>query len=133
MKDPTTYDELLAILNGHRSAKLANNTYVMHGPERDTLVIMLHGTSILTFDSPLHTTAGNLGSLIVPYTGGWNTLTTVQRLNRYTPERFTFRRVEYGTHTTVTDEGGPTVQLEHVLYLDPEAMPGEGIIERMDQ
>lgn len=134
MKDPTTYDELLAVLNGHRQAKLANNTYVMHGPEHDTLVVMLHGTAILTFDQPIHTaTLGTIGERIVAYTGGWNTPLTVERMNRYTPERFHFRRANYGTAVTVTDKGGPTVDLEHVLYLDPSEQPGEGIIERMDQ
>ena len=78
------YSELDKLLQGRcrLSRKLANNTYAVCDGE--VLAIRLHQTNILTFYPD--------GSVRVS-SGGWRTVTTKQRLNRFLPgEIYVFSR-----------------------------------------
>lgn len=71
-----TYSEADALLGKRASKKLENNTYLVRsGP--DTISVRLHNTHIITFDRN--------GGRVHLSTGGWNTVTTRDRLNRYMP------------------------------------------------
>lgn len=77
-----TYEKLDAMLQGRNrtSRKLANNTYALRsavGPGRSpVIVIRLHKTNIITFHSD---------GVVEVTTGGWQTVTTKDRLNNYLP------------------------------------------------
>lgn len=76
-----TYAELDASLQGRcrNSRKLANNTYAIRFvslPFDGAIAIRFHHTDILTFRPD--------GSVMIN-TGGWETVTTKERLNRYLP------------------------------------------------
>lgn len=74
------YAEAVAILTGRCKTrrKLENNTYLWRDSEDSCVVsIRLHATDILTFYQS--------GRIQVD-TGGWNTLTTRDRINRYLPK-----------------------------------------------
>lgn len=70
------YQEAINTLGTHDSRKLANNTYLRRrGPK--SIAVKLHNTDILTFH-PGRT---------VYDSGGWRTVTTKDRMNRYGPTR----------------------------------------------
>jgi len=84
MSDPTSYKALDALLtrNDKRipSRKIANHTYAQRravGPYgRETIAIRYHETDVVTYDSV---------GCIALNTGGWLTLSTKERINRFTP------------------------------------------------
>lgn len=57
--------------------KLCNNTYLLRR-DKDTIAVRLHETDIVTFFAD--------GDIDI-YTGGWNTVTTKDRINGYSPVR----------------------------------------------
>lgn len=83
---PTTYASALATLDDARTSaqrerrKIAHNTYLVRNPgvlrSEPTLAVYLHETPIVTF---LESGAIELNS------GGWQTVTTKRRINRYLP------------------------------------------------
>lgn len=90
-----TYLEAKEILGNRDHKKVANNTYlVRRGP--DTIGLRLHNTDVLTF-TPTSVTYN---------TGGWRTVTTKARFNRFgAPGRvFSEDRVWYTRFNGVTAE-----------------------------
>jgi hypothetical protein len=69
---PTTYDEARETLNGRDSRKIANNTTLVDLGD-GSIGLRLHTTTVVTFHPD--------GSLVLK-TGGWQTVTTKDRLNR---------------------------------------------------
>lgn len=71
------FQEADRLLQGRcsQSRKLENNTYLQRS-DGNTIAVRLHSTDILTFHAD--------GRIEVS-TGGWNTITTRYRLNRYLP------------------------------------------------
>ena len=71
----TNYNDLLDVLNGRSSVKIGNNTWaeMLSG---GVIGIRLHNTIIveLSPDGPVKFT-----------TGGWNTVTTRERINQFLP------------------------------------------------
>ena len=72
-----TYAEAAKLLTGRcsKSRKLANNTY-LERINSDTIAVRLHDTDVVTFHSDGRT---------VLNTGGWRTVTTKERMNRFSP------------------------------------------------
>ena len=71
------YNEALDVLNGRNHRKLENNTYLEKRDE-NTIAVKLHGTDVVTYKKD--------GSVILE-TGGWYTVTTKDRINKYSPVR----------------------------------------------
>ncbi len=72
---PTTYTEAAELLGSRDSLKIGHNTYL----ERmlsDDIGIRLHATTIVAFLAE--------GGVILN-SGGWQTVTTKERMNRYLP------------------------------------------------
>jgi hypothetical protein len=79
----STYADALAYLKGRRSAPAGNNTTLLAHPYLSNsdgtpraIFVKLHGTNVVTYLSD---------GRIVLDTGGWRTVTTKDRLNRFTP------------------------------------------------
>lgn len=68
-----SYQDAKALLNGRQTKKLANNTYARL--EEGNVIIKLHNTDIITCTP----------RKVILNTGGWFTITTKERLNRYAP------------------------------------------------
>jgi len=88
-----TYKKADSLLQGRckKSRKLTNNTYL----ERDgkDICVRLHRTNILRFKPD--------GRIIV-VTGGWETVTTKDRINRYLPGNY---RISQHSHVWYWHEG----------------------------
>lgn len=69
-----TYSEALEKLNGRDRRKIDNNTYLEKRAE--DIAVKLHETDILTFKK---------SNDVVFNSGGWRTLTTKDRMNKYSP------------------------------------------------
>lgn len=94
-----SFNEKLDELPHLKRRKLANNTYLRRA-EDGTIVIRLHQTDIIRVLPE---------NLFVLNSGGWQTITTKERMNRFTPARIW--------------------QIKHVWYLSPEKTPFfDGII-----
>lgn len=90
MVDPQSYAAADALLTGRNSQrrKIANNTWLERRPD-GSIAARLHDTDVVTW-----TTDGRVEFR----TGGWNTVTTRERFNRYAPEGLgfgTIKRVLY--------------------------------------
>jgi hypothetical protein len=74
-----TYEKADALLQGRcaKRRKLANNTYLERNSFDPTIAVVLHRTDIITLYPD-----GN----VKLNTGGWNTVTTRDRLNRFCPD-----------------------------------------------
>jgi hypothetical protein len=75
--DPDSYDAFAAFLEGGRNPNrrpLAGNTTAER--KNDAIAVQLHQTDILTF---------HRDGRIVADSGGWRTMTTAERMNRYLP------------------------------------------------
>ena len=68
------YQEAVTLIKNRNSKKLANNTYLLKDGEN--FVIRLHETNIVTITPKNHYILNN---------GGWQTVTTKDRMNRYLP------------------------------------------------
>lgn len=78
---PTSYADALAILGSKDARTIGYNTYLEVDPyDADTIHVRLHNTNIVSFYADSDSVRVN--------TGGWNTTTTRERMNRYLPEGF---------------------------------------------
>lgn len=92
--DPRSFEEADAVLGAHGMTKVANNTYLARrGPDR--IAVTLHGNDVVTFDRDGSFRADDCG---------WATVTTADRLNRYTPAGYRFSRRKGVTTMTVGDD-----------------------------
>jgi hypothetical protein len=84
--EATSYSELDKLLTGQckQSRKLANHTYAERRGD-DSIAIRLHATDIVTFSK---TGTIRLNS------GGWRTVTTMERMNRYLPMPYRVRTIK---------------------------------------
>ena len=73
------YEAANALLSGryHNGRKLENNTYLSRLDDK-TIAVRLHATDVVTYHKD---------GRIVLDTGGWQTVTTKDRLNNYSPVR----------------------------------------------
>jgi hypothetical protein len=110
---PTTYNEASELLGESSSKTIANNTRLHRMSER-SIGLELHDTVVVEFEN-------GLGSLTL-FTGGWQTVTTKQRINAclghrgrvYAEKRIWFYRC------AVT---GQTVPFNEGLLIDDEGNP----------
>ena len=75
------------------SRKIANNTWLQRRDNGD-IAVKLHATDVVIFHHPNGPDGGRLSI----FTGGWNTITTRDRINRVLPGQvsvFTHKRVAY--------------------------------------
>lgn len=72
-----TYQEALTLLNGKQRRKLENNTYLIR-LQSGTLAVKLHDTNVVKLYPNGDITLNS---------GGWQTLTTKNRMNKYSPVR----------------------------------------------
>jgi hypothetical protein len=70
-----TYQEAVTVLNGRKSRKVENNTY-LHQLEDGSIGVKLHETDVVIYRQD---------GTIQLNTGGWETVTTKARLNDYSP------------------------------------------------
>ena len=77
--EPTSYEDCQEIWKNSKRHKMANNTYLIQYEKADYYAIRLHSTDVMTFDPD--------GGVTL-HTGGWETVTTKERINRYLPEGF---------------------------------------------
>lgn len=83
---PTSYEEARDILRGHESRKIAGNTY-LERLDAETIGVRLHRTYVVKFYAdPAHMRINS---------GGWRTVTTKDRINRYLPAGFYVRQEAY--------------------------------------
>jgi hypothetical protein len=75
MQDPTTYTEAAELLGSKDSRKIANNTTLVRLAD-DRICVRLHRTVVVEFRADGTTRLDS---------GGWRTVTTKERLNRYMP------------------------------------------------
>lgn len=82
---PTSYPELNELLVGRceKSRKLAKHTYAERR-DNTSIAIRFHNTDIVTFMKN--------GSIALD-SGGWRTVTTMERMNRYLPEPYRVRTI----------------------------------------
>jgi hypothetical protein len=81
------YEAANALLSGRNkgSRKLENNTYLIR-VDKNTIAVQLHHTNVVTFHKD---------GRIILRTGGWQTVTTKDRLNNYSPVRVFQRDYEW--------------------------------------
>lgn len=110
------YYELDALLGDRDHYKLANNTYA-HRFDR-IITISLHQTTILRFHPN--------GDIDVN-DGGWTTMLTATRMQKLTPERFSFTKMPYGAIAVKDGEEGEWHRVSDVDKLVSSAAPRKGI------
>jgi hypothetical protein len=105
----TTYQEALDLFNArldrgtlYRGVKLRNHTYLVYpdqprGTEPLWFGVLFHGTIVVKY---LRDGSIKLSS------GGWKTTTTKQRLNTYTPQRWTIYQKDYAWFLWDSDDEG---------------------------
>lgn len=89
-----TYQEVAAKLGSRMSRKVGNNTYLMRIDD-DTIALKLHYTNVVTYKAD---GCFRLNS------GGWRTVTTKERMNRWTPSGFSIYQKKWNWYIT-TPEG----------------------------
>ena len=77
MSELNSYDQCLAKLAGRITRKLCNNTYLKIR-DGEAIAVLLHSTDVVTYHKD---------GRIVLGTGGWQTVTTKERMNRFSPFR----------------------------------------------
>lgn len=95
------YEKAVATLKNRPSKKVANNTYLV--PVEGGIAVKLHQTNVVTFHSDGNVTLNS---------GGWRTVTTKERINRYSPARvyseggvwFVYYKDDYGSQTYQPDD-----------------------------
>ena len=97
-----TYADAETILARRAIRKIAHNTH-LHRIDGDTIAVRLHATDVLT----LHRDGRAVLS-----SGGWRTVTTKERLNRYAPCRVYQQRGEW-----FVQHGGATVPFHDGLQI----------------
>jgi len=76
--EPTSYTEAAEILGSRDSRKIAHNTY-LERLDAETIGVRLHRTYVVRFNANGTTRLDS---------GGWRTVTTKERMNRYVPAGF---------------------------------------------
>lgn len=105
-----TYEQGVETLGKRQSKKLGNNTYLERvGP--DCLGVKLHGTYVVRICSD--------GSYVL-HTGGWQTSTTKDRINSYSPARVYQSKREW--FLSVGEEGGKC-KFEDGIRVDRSGKP----------
>lgn len=79
------YQEAVTKLDGRTSRKLENNTYLERHDDNN-ITVRLHQTEVITF-YPC--------GLIKLRNNGWRTVTTKDRINKYSPVRIKQKRYEW--------------------------------------
>jgi len=105
----TTFDELDELLGNRDSRKLENNTYAERlGP--GVIGIRLHGTHVVILSA----------TRVVLNTGGWSTVTTKDRINKYLPQLWsvTQKNYEWSLNLYVCTNGDGRVRVVHVPFYD---------------
>jgi hypothetical protein len=112
--------EALAILHGRQSRKLGNNTYLETRPN-GAVAVKLHKTDVLTV-TPGH---------VVLNSGGWQTVTTKDRMNTYLPDGWRVWsergvwRIGHG-NASATDATNYTYQDGMTINLESGTVSGAG-------
>lgn len=70
-----SYSEAAQVLGARRGRKLENNTY-LERRSADSIAVRLHSTDVVTYYAD---------GKVVLNSGGWRTVTTKDRLNKYAP------------------------------------------------
>lgn len=109
--------------NGYRRRKLANNTYLLYDPHEQTVAIRLHQTNVLTFKPD--------GSVKVR-TGGWETMTTLARINEYLPPGWRVFSVKREWKWSCRGEPGFKSYYEQ-LFSDGDVIDGEGYLRAQEK
>ena len=78
------YKEADKQLGNRNSLKLQNNTYLKHRDD-NAVAILLHKTDVVTF---------NADGTIILDSGGWQTVTTRNRLNSYLPFNLYIKQIK---------------------------------------
>jgi hypothetical protein len=74
-----SFTEAAGVLKKRETKKVANNTYVVRTDSEDTLALLYHRTKIIYW---------NADGSIVLNSGGWQTYSTKERLNSFSPQGF---------------------------------------------
>lgn len=113
--DPQSYRQLSHYLScGKRKDKttdrpIANNTRVIRRSD-DSIAIKLHNTDILTFHS---------NGAIQLFTGGWKTVTTKDRMNRFLPSGIGVYSEKFIWYLTIGDwRNGKKYLYEDMMWID---------------
>jgi hypothetical protein len=69
---PKNFEQAMQVLNGKETVRLGNNTYLKKWI--DAVSVRLHATDIVTFW---------VDGRVTLYTGGWRTVTTKDRINKF--------------------------------------------------
>ena len=72
-----TFDQALEQLGNRNRRKVNNNTH-LERTDNDTVGVVLHGTCVVKF---------NRNGSVILNAGGWQTKTTMRRINDYSPMR----------------------------------------------
>jgi hypothetical protein len=102
---PTNYAEANEILGSRRELKIAHNTTIRR-VDSDTIAIRLHYTDVVTFHDGLPSGHGSgwIGWTVLN-SGGWQTVTTKERINRYLPEGWKLSQHDWEWTVSWPDEG----------------------------
>jgi len=106
------YESALETLKGRDRRKLENNTYLEKNG--DYIAVRLHDTNIITFypDKTIVTS------------GGWKTLTTKDRLNKYLPLRYSIYQANSIWYYTI---GSEKYVFEDGMILSKDGTPSDNL------
>ena len=111
---PTNYAEADEILGSRfagklfaygKELKIAHNTTIRR-VDSDTIAIRLHNTDVVTFHDGLPSGHGSgwIGWTVLN-SGGWQTVTTKERINRYLPEGWKLSQHDWNWTISWPDDG----------------------------
>lgn len=105
----TTYQELDALLGNRESRKVGNNTYAERLGD-GVIGIRLHQTHVVILSA----------TRVVLNTGGWNTVTTKDRINTYLPQLWSLvqERGQWFLRLHVCTNGEGRVRLVNEIFHD---------------
>lgn len=117
------YQEAVATLKNRQSKKVANNTYLVRDGE--SVAVRLHQTNVVTFTPE--------GTVILN-TGGWQTVTTKDRINSFSPARvasdkgiwFVYYRENTGSHAYQPDDSSEWHRCR-ATFFDGMAVDSSGV------
>ena len=110
MSTIASYKQALETLNGHARRKLKNNTYLEMHPEENYIAVRLHATDVVRYFSD---------GRVQLNSGGWQTVTTKDRLNEYSPFHVTQRAHKWTLYPPMNDlmEGANGIKFEDGMHL----------------
>ncbi len=110
--DPQSYNQLnhyLSLGRNKDDRPIANNTRVIRRSEH-SIAIRLHETDILTFHS---------NGAIQFFTGGWKTVTTKDRINRFAPSGISIYSEKFLWYLKIGDwQSGKRYLFEDAMWID---------------